>query len=64
MTNAIALSTLTAASAEITGRTISQLLVGWIPGWGNAINATTAFSVTEAIGWAADSILCASMEAC
>lgn len=36
------------------GRGISQVLVGWIPGYGNAINATTAAAVTEAIGWAAD----------
>lgn len=39
-------------AASTVGRTISQLLVGWIPGWGNAINATTAASVTEALGWA------------
>jgi uncharacterized protein (DUF697 family) len=33
------------------GRAASQILVGWIPGVGNAINATTAASLTEAIGW-------------
>lgn len=33
------------------GRTISQFLVGWIPGFGNVINATTATSITEALGW-------------
>lgn len=37
------------------GRTLSQWLVGWIPGYGNAINAATAIALTEAIGWAADS---------
>lgn len=52
-----ALSTLSAASAGVAGRTLSQFLVGWIPGYGNAINATTAFAITEAIGWAADGIL-------
>ena len=41
-------------AASMTGRGISQVLVGWIPGIGNAINATTAASITEAIGWAAD----------
>ena len=41
-------------AATIGGRTLSQFVVGWIPGWGNAINATTAFSITEAIGWAAN----------
>ncbi len=35
------------------GRALSQFLVGWIPGWGNAINASTAATITEAIGWGA-----------
>ena len=39
------------ASAALIGRAISQVLVGWIPGLGNAVNATTAAGVTEAIGW-------------
>ena len=33
------------------GRTASQLLVGWIPGVGNAVNAATAAAITEALGW-------------
>jgi len=41
-------------SASLGGRFVSQLLVGWIPGFGNAINASTAAGITEAIGWAAD----------
>ena len=52
-----ALSVLSGASAGIVGRTVSQFLVGWIPGFGNAINASTAAGVTESIGWAADAIL-------
>ena len=36
------------------GRGASQWLVGWIPGWGNSINAATATALTEAVGWAAD----------
>jgi len=36
------------------GRAISQFLIGWIPGFGNAVNASTAATITEAIGWAAD----------
>lgn len=52
-----ALTVLAGASAGIVGRTISQVLVGWIPGVGNAINASTAFGVTEAIGWGANKIL-------
>ena len=34
------------------GRTISQFLVGWIPGLGNIVNASTAAAITESIGWA------------
>ena|ERR1035437_4176114 len=41
-------------AASMVGRGISQLLVGWIPGIGNAINASTAAGITEAIGWAAN----------
>ena len=40
--------------ATMAGRGASQVLVGWIPGFGNAINAATAAAITEAIGWAAD----------
>lgn len=41
-------------TATQVGRGVSQVLLGWIPGFGNAINATTAAAVTEAIGWAAN----------
>lgn len=51
MSKSAALSALSAASAGIAGRGISQYLVGWIPGYGNAINASTAFAITESIGW-------------
>jgi uncharacterized protein (DUF697 family) len=40
-------------SATMGGRAVSQWLVGWIPGVGNAINASTAAGITEAVGWAA-----------
>ena len=40
-------------SASMGGRALSQWLVGWIPGYGNAVNASTAVAVTEAVGWAA-----------
>ena len=43
---------ISAAAGTITGRNIAQALLGWMPGLGNAINASTAFGVTEAIGWA------------
>jgi uncharacterized protein (DUF697 family) len=57
LSKSVALSTLSAASAGVVGRTVSQFLIGWIPGYGNAVNASTAFAITEAIGWAANSIL-------
>lgn len=39
------------ASAASVGRTASQVIAGWIPGAGNAINAATAAALTETIGW-------------
>ena len=35
----------------IIARTIQQWIFGWIPGAGNAVNATTAAAITETIGW-------------
>ena len=52
-----ALGVLGAAYGPYVGRSVSQFLIGRIPGFGNAINAATAFVVTESIGWAADRIL-------
>ena len=52
-----AASTLAAASAGFVGRSASQTLIGWFPGIGNAINAATAFAITESIGWAANEVL-------
>ena len=52
-----ALGILAAAYGPYVGRTVSQLLIGWIPGVGNAINAATAFVITESIGWASHRIL-------
>lgn len=42
---------MSSASAATAGRTISQALVGWIPGFGNVINAGTAAALTEVVGW-------------
>lgn len=39
------------ALTTLLGRAASQTLVGWIPGVGNVINAGTAISITEALGW-------------
>lgn len=40
-------------AASMAGRGVSQVLIGWVPGFGNAINAATAASLTEAVGWSA-----------
>lgn len=52
LTESAAKASLATATATMVGRGISQFLVGWIPVWGNALNASTAFAVTESIGWA------------
>ncbi len=51
MSEAAAKSVVLGAVGTNVGRAVSQFLVGWIPGVGNAINATTAAGVVEAMGW-------------
>ena len=57
MTKTAAADLLLTFTATMAGRTASQLLLGWIPGFGNAINASTAAALTEAVGWAANAYL-------
>ena len=40
-----------ASIGGLVGRAASQILLGWIPFLGNAINASTAAGITEALGW-------------
>lgn len=47
---AAAKSALASVAASTVGRAASQVLIGWVPGLGNAINASTA-ALTESIGW-------------
>jgi uncharacterized protein (DUF697 family) len=35
----------------VIARGLSQLVFGWVPVYGNAVNASTAGVITEAIGW-------------
>lgn len=58
ITEAAAADLILPFAGSMAGRGISQFLVEWIPGFGNAINATTAAAVTETIGWAADTYFC------
>lgn len=53
ITEGVAKGIIGSAGATVAGRTLSQFLVGWIPGIGNAINTATAAGLTEAIGWLA-----------
>ena len=52
LSESAAKAALGSVAASTLGRTVSQVLLGWIPGIGNAINATTAAGLTEAMGWA------------
>lgn len=48
----LATSLLGAVAGSIGGKTIANALTFWIPGVGQAVNAATAVSTVEAIGWA------------
>lgn len=52
LSEATAKAAIASVAASTIGRTVSQFLIGWIPGVGNAINASTAAGLTEAMGWA------------
>lgn len=52
LTKSAAAGILGTVVAGAIGRGISQVLLGWIPVWGNTINASTAAAVTESAGWA------------
>lgn len=51
LTDSAARAALASVAGATVGRTASQLLLGWIPIASNIINASTAASITEAIGW-------------
>ena len=51
ITKSAANAILSGMVASFAGRTASQLLVGWLPLVGNAVNAATAASLTELVGW-------------
>ena len=53
LTQAAAMALISTFAATMAGRNISQLAGGWIPLYGNALNATTAAGITEAMGWMA-----------
>ena len=54
VTKTNAKSILLTLPASYGGRALSQFLVGFIPGYGNAFKAGTAMAITETIGWTAN----------
>lgn len=36
------------------GKTLSSILIGWLPGFGPVIKASTAMVITETVGWTAN----------
>lgn len=52
LSDGVAKAAVASAAASAVGRGISQIGVGWIPIAGNILNAATAASITEGIGWA------------
>ncbi|MDD3141620.1 MAG: GTP-binding protein [Lachnospiraceae bacterium] len=53
VTKGAASGIISSVAAAFVGRNVSQILVGWIPGVGNAVNTVTGAGITEAIGWLA-----------
>lgn len=51
LSGSAAKSAMAAGTTTMIGRTASKIMVGWIPGYGNVINATTAGTITESLGW-------------
>lgn len=51
LTESAAKAAMVSMAGATVGRTLSQVLVGWLPGVGNVINAATAAGVTETLGW-------------
>ena len=54
LTKASARSLLLTFPSGYGGRAISQYLIGWFPGYGNVVNATTAMVMTQTVGWIAN----------
>jgi len=52
LTESGAKSMIASSTGTLVGRGIYQFLIGWIPGLGNVLNAGTAATVIEGLGWA------------
>lgn len=49
---AVLTTKLSSMVGKLVARTVTQWIVRWFPRAGNAVNATTAAAITEALGWA------------
>ena len=51
MAKSVLSETIATSGGKIVAKTVTNWLVGWIPGVGNAVNAATAAAITESLGW-------------
>ena len=52
LTESSAKSIAASSTGTLVGRGVYQFLFGWVPGLGNFLNAGTAATVIEGLGWA------------
>ena len=48
---ALAKGVIMKTTVTMIGRMVSEFLIGWIPIAGNILNALTAFTITQMVGW-------------
>jgi len=51
MAKTVLSETVATMGGKIAAKAATNLLVGWIPGVGNAVNASVAAGITESLGW-------------
>lgn len=51
MAKTVLSQTVATMGGKILAKALTNILVGWIPGVGNAANAAVAASITESLGW-------------
>lgn len=51
MAKSVLSETLATMGGKLAAKAAANLIVGWIPGAGNAINASVAAGITESLGW-------------
>lgn len=51
MAKTVLSETVATTGGKIFAKVLANVLVGWIPGVGNAVNAAVAAGITESLGW-------------